>query len=45
MIGNRKRREAMKQRVADIVATLGGPGASKRAAQAILAEAALSQVR
>jgi lipid-A-disaccharide synthase len=45
LLGNRKRREAMKQRVADIVATLGGPGASKRAAQAILAEAALSQVR
>ncbi len=45
LLGNRKKREAMKQRVADIVATLGGPGASKRAAQAILAEAALSQVR
>jgi lipid-A-disaccharide synthase len=45
LLGNRKRREAMKQRVADIVATLGGPGASKRAAHAILAEAALSQVR
>jgi lipid-A-disaccharide synthase len=45
LLGNRKRREAMKQRVADIVETLGGPGASKRAAQAILAQAALSQVR
>jgi lipid-A-disaccharide synthase len=45
LLGNRKKREAMKQRVAEIVATLGGPGASKRAAQAILAEAALSQVR
>ena len=45
LLGNRKRREAMKQRVAGIVETLGGPGASKRAAQAILVEAALSQVR
>jgi lipid-A-disaccharide synthase len=45
LLGNRKRREAMKQRVAGIVATLGGPGASKRAAQAILEEAAQSQVR
>ena len=45
LLGNRKKREAMKQRVAEIVATLGGPGASKRAAHAILAEAALSQVR
>jgi lipid-A-disaccharide synthase len=45
LLNNRRRREAMKQRVADIVATLGGPGASKRAAEAILAEAALSRVR
>jgi lipid-A-disaccharide synthase len=45
LLGNRRRREAMKQRVAEIVATLGGPGASKRAAEAILAEAALSRVR
>jgi lipid-A-disaccharide synthase len=45
LLGNRKRREAMKERVAGIVETLGGPGASKRAAQAILIEAALSQVR
>lgn len=45
LLGNRRRREAMKQRVAGIVATLGGPGASKRAAEAILAEAALSQAR
>jgi lipid-A-disaccharide synthase len=45
LLGNRKRREAMKERIDGIVATLGGPGASKRAAQAILADAALSQVR
>ena len=45
LLNNRRRREAMKQRVAEIVATLGGPGASKRAAEAILAEASLSKVR
>jgi lipid A disaccharide synthetase len=45
LLGNRRRRDAMKQRVAEIVATLGGPGASRRAADAILAEAALSKTR
>lgn len=36
------KREAMKQSMAQVVATLGGPGASRRAAEAILLEAALS---
>ena len=39
-----QRRETMKRRVAQIVATLGGPGASKRAAEAILLEAAFAKV-
>jgi hypothetical protein len=34
----------MKRRVAQIVATLGQPGASKRAAEAILLETALAKV-
>lgn len=38
------RREAMKQSVAQLVATLGGPGASRRAAEAILLEATLAKV-
>jgi lipid-A-disaccharide synthase len=38
------RSEAMKQRVAQVVAMLGGPGASQRAAEAILLEAALAKV-
>jgi len=35
----------MKRRVAQIVASLGGPGASKRAAEAILIEAAFATTR
>jgi lipid-A-disaccharide synthase len=45
LLDNKRRRETMKRRVADIVGSLGGPGASKRAAEAILVEAALSKVR
>jgi lipid-A-disaccharide synthase len=44
LLGNRERREAMKRQVAAIVATLGGPGASRRAAEAILLEAAFAKV-
>jgi lipid-A-disaccharide synthase len=44
LLGNPQRREAMKRRVAQIVSTLGEPGASKRAAEAILLEAALAKV-
>jgi lipid-A-disaccharide synthase len=44
LLGNPKRREAMKRRVAEVVATLGEPGASKRAAEAILLEAAFAKV-
>lgn len=44
LLGNPQRREAMKRRVAQVVATLGGPGASKRAAEAILLEAAFAKV-
>jgi lipid-A-disaccharide synthase len=44
LLGNKQRREIMKQRVAQVVETLGGPGASQRAAEAILAEAALAKV-
>jgi lipid-A-disaccharide synthase len=39
------RRVQMKERVRQVVATLGGPGASRRAAQAILLEAALAKVK
>lgn len=39
-----KRREAMQRRVGQIVKSLGEPGASKRAAEAILLEAAFSKV-
>jgi lipid-A-disaccharide synthase len=42
LLGNSRRRQVMNQRVADIVATLGGPGASHRAAEAILLEAAFA---
>ncbi len=42
LLGNPQRREIMKQRVAQVVATLGGPGASHRAAEAILLEAAFA---
>ena len=38
------RREIMKQRVAQVVLSLGGPGANRRAAEAILIEAALAKV-
>jgi lipid-A-disaccharide synthase len=41
---NPQRREAMKRSVARIVSTLGEPGASQRAAEAILLEAALAKV-
>jgi len=44
LLNNPQRRDAMKRRVAQIVATLGEPGASKRAAEAILLEAALAKV-
>lgn len=44
LLGNPQRREGMKRRVAQIVATLGEPGASHRAAEAILLEAALAKV-
>jgi lipid-A-disaccharide synthase len=43
LLNNPTRREVMKQRVAQVVATLGGPGASKRAAEAILLEAAVGR--
>jgi lipid-A-disaccharide synthase len=39
LLNNPQRRDAMKRRVGEIVATLGEPGASKRAAEAILGEA------
>ncbi len=44
LLNNPQRRDAMKRRVGEIVATLGEPGASKRAADAILLEAALAKV-
>jgi hypothetical protein len=44
LLGNAPRRETMKRRVAQVVSTLGDPGASKRAAEAILLEAALAKV-
>jgi lipid-A-disaccharide synthase len=44
LLGNPLRRETMKRRVAEVVATLGEPGASKRAAEAILLETALAKV-
>ena len=44
LLGNAQRRETMKRRVAEVVATLGEPGASKRAAAAILLETALAKV-
>ncbi|MCE0523036.1 MAG: lipid-A-disaccharide synthase [Methylacidiphilales bacterium] len=43
LLGDPERREAMKKRVAAVVATLGEPGASERAADAILLEAALAK--
>jgi lipid-A-disaccharide synthase len=44
LLGNDKRREAVKKRVAEVVSTLGEPGASKRAAEAVLQEAAFAKV-
>jgi lipid-A-disaccharide synthase len=44
LLGNPQRREMMKRRVAQVVSTLGEPGASKRAADTILLEAALAKV-
>jgi lipid-A-disaccharide synthase len=44
LLGNEKRREAMKRRVAEVVSTLGESGASKRAAEAVLQEAARAKV-
>ena len=44
LLGSRERRESMKRHVAEIVATLGAPGASQRAAEAILLEAAFARV-
>ena len=43
LLNNPQRREAMKRNVAKIVATLGEPGASKRAAEAILLETSLAK--
>ncbi|MCE0483044.1 MAG: lipid-A-disaccharide synthase [Methylacidiphilales bacterium] len=43
LLNHPERREAMKRRVAQIVATLGEPGAAQRAAQAILLEASFAQ--
>ena len=44
LLNHPQKRDAMKKRVSEIIATLGEPGASKRAAEAILAEAALANV-
>jgi len=44
LLSNQERRETMKKRVAEIVSTLGEPGASQRAAEAILMEAAFAKV-
>jgi lipid-A-disaccharide synthase len=44
LLVNQPRRDKMKRRVAELVGTLGGPGASQRAAQAILLEAAFAKV-
>ncbi len=44
LLDNAQRRETMKKRVAQIVATLGEPGACRRAAKAILLEAAFAKV-
>jgi lipid-A-disaccharide synthase len=42
LLGNPARRETMKTRVGQIVSSLGAPGAAKRAAEAILLEAAFA---
>jgi lipid-A-disaccharide synthase len=44
LLTNPQRRDAMKRSVAKVVSTLGASGASKRAADAILLEAALARV-
>ena len=44
LLNNSQRRDTMKRRVAEVVATLGEPGASQRAAEAILVETALAKV-
>jgi lipid-A-disaccharide synthase len=44
LLNNAQRRDTMKRRVAEVVSTLGEPGASKRAAEAILLETALAKV-
>jgi lipid-A-disaccharide synthase len=44
LLGDTKRRETMKRRLAEIVASLGEPGASTRAAEAILRETTLAKV-
>jgi lipid-A-disaccharide synthase len=44
LLNNPQRRDAMKRRVAQVVATLGEPGASQRAAEAIGEEAAKARV-
>jgi lipid-A-disaccharide synthase len=43
LLSNSQRRDTMKRRVGEVVATLGEPGASKRAAKAILVETALAR--
>jgi len=43
LLGNTQRRDNMKRRVAQVVSTLGEPGASKRAAAAILRQTALAK--
>ena len=45
LLDNLARRDTMRRRVAQVVATLGGPGASQRAAEAILLEAALAKAK
>ncbi|MEJ0001238.1 MAG: lipid-A-disaccharide synthase [Verrucomicrobiota bacterium] len=44
LLNNPQRSTAMKRRVSQVVAALGEPGASRRAAEAILIEAALAKV-
>jgi lipid-A-disaccharide synthase len=44
LLNNVPKRETMKRRVAAVVATLGEPGASKRAAEAIILETALAKI-
>ncbi len=44
LLNNPQRRDTMKRRVGQVVATLGEPGASKRAADAILTEAGKAKI-